>query len=245
MKSVFKKIALVILSSFVLVHISHAKDNGNSIPMIGDRAPSFKAQTTMGEVRFPEDYWNKWVVLFCHPADFTPVCTSELMKFADLNDQFEDLNCKLLGLSVDGINSHIQWISEIENIEFNGMKNVKINYPLISDSHLEIAKKYGMIHPNANSSRTVRGVYIIDDNQKIQAILIYPQTTGRNIEEVLRLVAALQKSANPNISIPEGWKSGDNFFLSPLSNKDEALERFKNQGTDYSCPAWFMCIDNE
>ncbi len=221
---------------------ANSNDNHSMSLMIGDKAPTFKAQTTKGDINFPADYWNKWVVLFSHPADFTPVCTSELMKFADLSDEFEKLDCKLIGLSVDGISSHIQWIKEMEEIDYNGMKNIKINYPLISDVNLEISKKFGMISANASSTKTIRSVFIIDDKQKIQAILMYPITTGRDIHEILRLVEALKTVESDDVATPEAWRPGDGVFLLPESDKDKAMDRYKNQGDGYECPAWFMCI---
>jgi len=219
-------------------------DDNNKIPLLGDKAPSFKANSTMGEINFPDDYWNKWVVLFSHPADFTPVCTSELMTFASLSDKFEKLNCKLIALSVDGIPSHIQWIKEIKDIEYKGMKNIEINYPIIADVNYEVAGKFGMIHPNAISRKTIRGVYIIDDNHRIQAIIMYPENAGRNILEVLRIVEALQFAAKKEVAIPEGWKMGDGVFLKPAKSESEAMEIFNNPSDKYTCPAWFMCIQD-
>lgn len=242
MRKINKLIAITFLSLFVIIEVAKSENNKFFIPMIGQIAPPFVAKTTKGEVKFPEDYWNKWLVLFSHPSDFTPVCTSELMKFADLNDEFEDINCKLLGLSVDGLSSHIHWIKEIEGIEFNGMKNIKIDYPIIADLHMNVAKKYGMIQSGTSSTKTVRGVFIIDDKQKIQAVLMYPMLTGRNVKEILRLVKALQAVEKENIATPEGWSPGGDVFLRPILDKEKALDRFEHQGDSYICPVWFMCI---
>ena len=210
--------------------------------MIGEKAPSFKAMTTQGEINFPFDYLGKWVVLFSHPGDFTPVCTSEVMRFASMQKQFNEINCSLLGLSVDGVNSHINWLHDMESIEFDDMKNIKIDFPIISDIQLEISKLFGMIHPSANSTKTIRGVFVIDDQQEIKAIIYYPLEVGRDIAEILRLVKALQKAESDKVAIPEGWQPGDDVFMLPLKNKDEAIERFDKIVSKYFCPTWYMCI---
>lgn len=242
MNSIFKSLGIIILTLFLIQNNAKSNLNVYSIPLIGDIAPSFIAQSTKGEIKFPDDYKGKWVIIFSHPADFTPVCTSELIGFAEMEDEFEKLNCKLLGLSVDGISSHIHWIHEIEGMEYKGKKNIKIDYPLISDNFLDISKKFGMIQQHASSMRTIRGVYIIDDKQVIQAILMYPINTGRNIKEILRLVEALQTSADDEVATPEGWKHGDDIFIRPAVDGESAMDRYRNQGDNYYCPIWFMCI---
>lgn len=241
MKNRYMFLSIVIMTMVLSISGVRAQENFR-MPLLGDKAPSFKANSTKGEINFPDDYWNKWVVLFSHPADFTPVCTSELMTFAALSDEFEALDCELIGLSVDGVQSHIQWIKEIESIEYNGMKNVSIDYPIIADVHYEIAGKFGMIHPNAISRQTVRGVYIIDDKHKIQAILMYPKHAGRDIKEILRLVKALQYAEKEDVVMPEGWQPGDGVFLNPPESQEEAMNIFNNPTDKYTCPAWFMCI---
>ena len=145
------------------------------MPRIGDKAPSFKAKTTQGDLNFPDDYKGKWKILFSHPADFTPVCTSEFMTFATMQKEFDDLNCQLVGLSVDGLFSHIAWLRTIkEKIEYKGMKNVEVTFPLIEDITMEVAKKYGMIQPNENTTQAVRAVFYIDPNDIIRTIIYYP-----------------------------------------------------------------------
>ena len=164
-----------------------------SMPRIGDKAPSFKAVTTQGEINFPEQYAGSWVILFSHPADFTPVCTSEFMTFATMEDKFSELNCKLVGLSVDGLYSHIAWLRTIKDkIEYKGMKNVEVKFPLIEDITMEVAKRYGMMQPGESSTKAVRAVFVIDPKGIIRTIIYYPLSLGRNFDELLRVLQALQ-----------------------------------------------------
>jgi peroxiredoxin (alkyl hydroperoxide reductase subunit C) len=159
-----------------------------SMPRIGDKAPEFKAITTQGEINFPKDYHGNWVILFSHPADFTPVCTSEFITFASMEEKFNKLNTKLLGLSVDGLYSHIAWLRTIqEKIEFNGMKNIEVKFPLIEDITMDVSKKYGMIMPGQSDTKAVRAVFIIDPKGIIRTILYYPISTGRNFDEIYRI----------------------------------------------------------
>ena len=164
------------------------------MPLIGDKAPSFQAVTTQGEIHFPEDYTGKWVILFSHPADFTPVCTTEFMTFASMAEEFRSLNTELVGLSVDSLYAHIAWLRKIQELEWNGMKNVEVKFPLIEDIRMEVANKYGMIQPGQSNTQAVRAVFIIDPQAKIRTILYYPLSTGRNFDEIKRIILALQKA---------------------------------------------------
>jgi peroxiredoxin 2/4 len=164
-----------------------------AMPRIGEKAPAFKAETTQGVINFPSDYAGHWVILFSHPADFTPVCTSEFMTFASMEGRFAEANTKLVGLSVDGLYSHIAWLRTIkEKIEYKGMKNVEVRFPLIEDITMEVSKKYGMIQPGESSTKAVRAVFIIDPKGMIRTIIYYPLSMGRNFEELYRAVIALQ-----------------------------------------------------
>ena len=164
-----------------------------SMPLIGEKAPEFKAVTTQGDINFPGDYKGSWVILFSHPADFTPVCTSEFMTFASMEKQFNEANCKLVGLSVDGLYSHIAWLRTIkEKIEYKGMKNVEVNFPLIEDITMEVAKKYGMLQPGESSTKAVRAVFFIDPKGIIRTIIYYPLSMGRNFDELYRVLIGLQ-----------------------------------------------------
>jgi peroxiredoxin (alkyl hydroperoxide reductase subunit C) len=153
----------------------NAEPNVVSMPRIGDKAPAFKAVTTQGEIDFPAQFAGRWVILFSHPADFTPVCTSEFMTFASMEQKFAEVNCKLVGLSIDGLYSHIAWLRTIKDkIEYKGMKNVEVKFPLIEDITMEIAKKYGMIQPGESSTKAVRAVFVIDPKGIIRVIIYYP-----------------------------------------------------------------------
>src|SRR6056297_3179980 len=167
----------------------------NRMPLIGEKAPEFEAETTQGTVRFPQDYQGKWVVFFSHPADFTPVCTTEFMTFASMQPEFEKLNCKLLGLSIDSTYSHIAWLrTGKEKICYRGMEQVEVKFPVISDLTMEVSKKFGMLQPGASNTQAVRAVFVIDPESKVRAILYYPLENGRNMHEILRLLTALQHS---------------------------------------------------
>ena len=153
---------------------------------IGDKAPAFDAETTNGWISFPDDFQGKWVILFSHPADFTPVCTTEFIFFAEMMQEFESLNTALIGLSVDSLTSHLAWLQAIEDqISFHGITKTKIRFPLIADLSGRISRMYGMIHPNSDDTKTVRGVFFIDPKNIIRAILFYPSSTGRNFDELI------------------------------------------------------------
>ena len=213
------------------------------MPLIGDEAPSFKATTTQGEINFPKDYKGKWVVLFSHPADFTPVCTTEFMTFATMEDEFRELNTELIGLSIDGIHAHIAWLRTIkEKIEYKGMKDVEVNFPVIADIKMEVAKKFGMVQPGASDTQAVRAVFIIDPKNKVRAILYYPLSNGRNMDEVKRLVIAMQKSDAEQIATPANWQPGDDVIIPPPGSCGMAKERVETKEDDKYCLDWFMCF---
>lgn len=201
-----------------------------SMPRIGDAAPAFKAVTTQGEINFPQDYTGSWVILFSHPADFTPVCTSEFMTFASMEDKFNKANCKLVGLSVDGLYSHIAWLRTIkEKIEYRGMKNVEVNFPLIEDISMSVAKKYGMIQPGESSTKAVRAVFFIDPKGIIRAIIYYPLSLGRNFEELYRVVIALQTADAFSIATPADWQPSDDGIVPPAGSCGTAKDRMEGK----------------
>ena len=174
-----------------------------SMPRIGDNAPSFEAITTQGKISFPADYKGKWVILFSHPADFTPVCTSEFMTFAKMEGEFNALNCQLVGLSIDGLYSHIAWLRTIkEKIEYKGMKDIEVKFPLIEDITMNVATKYGMIQPGESSTKAVRAVFFIDPKGIIRAIIYYPLSMGRNFDELKRALIAMQTADNFSVATP-------------------------------------------
>jgi len=212
-----------------------------SMPRIGDEAPSFKAVTTQGEINFPEQYKGSWVILFSHPADFTPVCTSEFMTFASMEQQFADANCKLVGLSVDGLYSHIAWLRTIkEKIEYRGMKDVEVKFPLIEDITMEIAKKYGMIQPGESSTKAVRAVFFIDPKGIIRTIIYYPLSLGRNFDELYRILIALQTADAFSIACPADWRLGDDVIVPPAGSCGVAKDRMEGK-EEMKCYDWFFC----
>ncbi len=206
-----------------------------SFPLIGDKFPEMEVQTTEGKVKLPEDYKGKWVVLFSHPADFTPVCTTEFVAFAKRKEQFDKINTELIGLSIDQIFSHIKWDEWIEeNLD------VKINFPIIADANGDIAKKIGMVHPG-KGSQTVRAVFIIDPKGYIRLILYYPQEIGRNMDEIIRSVKALQVHEEQGVAVPANWPEneliGDRVILPPATDKKAAKKRLE----EYEGYDWWFC----
>jgi peroxiredoxin (alkyl hydroperoxide reductase subunit C) len=212
-----------------------------SMPRIGDAAPEFKAVTTQGEINFPKDYKGNWVILFSHPADFTPVCTSEFMTFASMEDKFEKANCKLVGLSVDGLYSHIAWLRTIkEKIEYRDMKDVEVKFPLIEDITMNVAKQYGMIQPGESSTKAVRAVFFIDPKGVIRTIIYYPLSLGRNFEELYRVLIALQTADAFSIATPADWQPGDDVIVPPAGSCGNAKDRMEGK-EDMKCYDWFFC----
>lgn len=191
-----------------------------AIPRIGEVAPDFTAETTQGVIKFSEWQDGKWVVLFSHPADFTPVCTTELAEFARRNDEFAKRNTKLIGLSIDSIHSHMAWLQNIKE-----RLGVEIPYPLIADIDMKVAQKYGMLHPDASSTATVRAVFFINPDRKVQALVYYPLTNGRNIDEVVRLLDSLQTSAKHSVATPANWRPGDRVIIPPPRNVEALQQR--------------------
>ncbi|HOP27262.1 MAG TPA: peroxiredoxin [Candidatus Sabulitectum sp.] len=213
------------------------------MPLIGDPAPEFTALTTKGTINFPEDYQGKWVILFSHPADFTPVCTTEFMTFASMQQEFRDLNCELIGLSIDSHYSHIAWLRTIEEkIQWNGMKNLKVDFPVIADLSMDVAYKYGMVQPGASDTQAVRAVFFIDPDGKVRAIIYYPLANGRNFDELKRILQAMQASDKHGIATPANWRPGDKVIIPPPPTTDKADERVKGAGQDYECLDWFLCL---
>lgn len=213
-----------------------------TMPRIGDPAPSFTAVSTQGPINFPGDYSGRWVVFFSHPADFTPVCTSEFMTFASMQDEFARYNTDLVGLSVDGLYSHIAWLRTIkEKIAFRGMKNVEVTFPLIEDISMDVARKYGMIMPGEDSTKAVRAVFVIDPKSVVRAVIYYPLSTGRNFDELLRLVKALQTADHFDVATPADWRPGDPVIVPPAGSCGTAQDRMAGSDQDVVCEDWFFC----
>ncbi len=188
---------------------------------LGDDAPDFTAETTEGTIRFHEWLGDKWGVLFSHPKDYTPVCTTELGTVAKLKPEFDRRNVKVVGLSVDPLDSHNGWAGDIEDVT-----GAAPNFPMIADQDRKVADLYGMIHPKAADTTTVRSVFIIDGSNKVRLILTYPASTGRNFDELLRVIDSLQLTAGHKVSTPADWKQGEDVIIVPAVSDEEAKERF-------------------
>jgi len=212
------------------------------MPLIGDMAPSFHAVTTQGEINFPQDYYGRWVVLFSHPSDFTPVCTTEFMTFASMINEFRALGTELVGLSIDSVFSHIAWLRKIRELAWKDIKHIDVTFPLIADISMEIAKMYGMLHPGNSNTQTVRAVFIIDPEGKIRAILYYPPTTGRNMEEIKRIIIALQKSDCEKVATPANWMPCDDVIVPAPGTCGSANERMQRVNENMYCLDWFLCF---
>lgn len=209
------------------------------MPLIGDKAPAFEAETTQGKIRFPEDFKGKWVILFSHPSDFTPICTSEFVMFGAMQQEFEALNCKLLGLSVGTNASHIAWLKSIhDRIEFKGHKKVELDFPLIADMSMDVARKYGMIQPGVSTTAAVRAVFFIDPDATVRALVYYPMQLGRNFDELKRMLVGLQTIDKYHIALPADWRPGDDIIV-PAPATYHASE---GTADGMKCYEWYFCM---
>lgn len=218
-------------------------NNGfNSMPRIGDKAPEFEAVTTQGKITFPTEYKGKWKILFSHPADFTPVCTSEFMTFGKMAKEFDELNCQLVGLSIDGLYSHIAWLRTIkEKIDYKGMKGIEILFPLVEDIKMDVAKAYGMIQPGESSTQAVRAVFFIDPENVIRTIMYYPLALGRNFDEIKRVLVGLQTIDKFGVALPADWRPGDEVIVPTAGSCGVAKERMEDTTGELHCYDWFFC----
>ena len=218
-----------------------------SRPTIGHVAPRFKAKSTKGVIRFPEDYKGKWVILFSHPADFTPVCTTELIMFMKDYHKFKALNTELIALSIDSLYKHQMWTEDIEAmLKEEEQSEVSMAFPLIADEDLTIAELYGNLHPNVSYTETIRGVYIIDPEGVIQLITYYPPNLGRNTNELLRVIKGLQRIDTHGVAIPANWQEGEDVIDMPINDyKEEADERLKQDKTLKKCLDWYLCLKED
>ncbi|HDN62479.1 peroxiredoxin [Candidatus Bathyarchaeota archaeon] len=199
---------------------------------LGETAPDFEAITTHGKIRL-SDFKGKWVILFSHPADFTPVCTTEFVAFAQIHEELVKRNVKLIGLSIDSVFSHIAWVRKIKE-KFG----VTIPFPVIADLDMKVASLYGMIHPGESTTSAVRCVFVIDPEMKLRAMIYYPLNVGRNMQEILRLIDALQTADKHKVATPANWKPGEKVIVPP-PNTQEAAEKRLQEG--YDCVDWFLC----
>jgi peroxiredoxin 2/4 len=209
------------------------------MPLIGDVAPSFNCESTEGKISFPRDYGTSWKIIFSHPRDFTPVCSSELLELARQQDEYAKLGVKIIVLSTDLLSMHESWKKSLEEISYKGNAPVSINFPIVADDKFLVSNKYGMIHPSTSTSASVRAVFIIDPNNKIRSILYYPMEVGRNMDEILRTVVALQTVGNHNKCVaPANWEPGDKLMLPNSTTSSDHQE--EKPGSDKNQEAWFM-----
>ena len=210
-----------------------------SMPRLGEKAPEFTANTTNGKVNFPADYKGKWVILFSHPGDFTPVCTTEFMTFAAMQDEFRSLNCELIGLSVDSVHAHIAWLRSIPKLTYNGIKNIEPQFPIIDDVTMNVARKYGMIQQEGQTA-PVRAVFIISPDGIVKAMIYYPASLGRNFDEIKRALIALQTAEEFGVATPADWRPGMPTILGAPSTLEAAEKRKDEKGLQ--CQDWFFCF---
>jgi len=237
-----KKSPIIILLLLFAANQLFSQDNNKEvrIPLIGETAPSFTAESTNGKITFPDDYYGKWKILFSHPAAFTPVCTSELLELAEMQKDLDNLDTKVIVVSTDGINSHIAWKKSMESIRYKDRETPKINFPLISDNGLEVSRKYGMIHSYSSTTRAIRGVFVIDPNDKIRAIFFYPMNVGRNMDEIKRTLMALQMADGKNVLTPANWMPGGQVLIPAPKTEAEADKLAAKNDPDLKELVWYM-----
>lgn len=235
-----KKICLILIVLFSLAQYQGwSQETGNTrIPVIGEKAPSFVASTTNGTISFPADFGKSWKILLSHPQDFTPVCSSELLELAYLQDDFRKMNVKVLVVSTDSLKTHYDWIKAMEQLSYKGRSPVKVNFPLAADNKYQISKEYGMIHLGSKSTKDVRACFIIDPDNVVQVILYYPMNVGRNINEIKRTVLALQTTAAEKVYTPANWQSGNDVMVSVPPVAD--YQKNGELPAGYYKVAWFM-----
>ncbi len=219
-----------------------SQKKGANIPMIGDEAPSFTAETTLGTLNFPADYGRKWKILFSHPRDFTPVCSSEILTLAHMQDDFDRLDTKLVVISTDTLVKHFMWKQALEETSYKDKAPVKILFPLVDDNRLTISKEYGMLHLPVSTTKDVRGVFIINPENKIEAIYFYPMNIGRNMEEIKRTLVALQTSGKgkDHVLTPANWQLGDDVMVPQFPYTAKELKENPNLKDSYYNVGSFM-----
>mgnify|MGYP001495068473 FL=1 len=205
----------------------------NTMPILGEPAPDFEALTTHGMVKL-SDFTGKWLVLFSHPADFTPVCTTEFIAFSKIAEDLKSLNVQLMGLSIDSVHSHLAWIRNVKE-----KMGVDIPFPIIADLDMKVAKKYGMIHPGQSSTAAIRAVFFIDDKGILRAMIYYPLTAGRFMPEIVRLIKSLQTTDKYGVATPANWQPGEKVVVPAPKNKEE-MDRRLSEG--YECKDWYLCF---
>lgn len=235
-----KKLLFTLLTATIIT--ANAAAEGNKIPLIGSKAPSFTLNSTNGSINFPEGFGNSWKILFSHPQDFTPVCTSELLELAYNQQVFNDMNVKVAVISTDDLKTHNSWKLHLEDIDYKQRGKQKINFPILEDLNATVSRKYGMLHEPASSNRDIRGVFIIDSKNIIRSVNFYPMEVGRSIEEIKRLVLALKTTDQEKVFTPADWKSGDDLLIPYFPYTADQLSanpEIKNQYYSVGNKLWF------
>lgn len=211
---IMKTFMLAQLCMFLILGTVFAKDSSKeTIPLIGSKAPSFKTESTNGKIDFPKDFGDNWKILFSHPKDFTPVCSSEILELANLQPEFKKLGVKIAIISTDDVHTHVQWKAHLEELNYKNRGQLKINFPLLDDEDAKISQAYGMLHKPISTTKDVRGVFIIDPDNVVRSINFYPMQVGRNMDEIVRIVEALQATSKEKIVTPANWTLGDDVMV--------------------------------
>lgn len=237
-----------VLTILIVLFTITTRSKKNEIPMIGDKAPSFKENSTTGILNFPEDFGRNWKILFSHPLDFTPVCTSEICGLARNQKKLDSLGVKIAVVSIDEIERHLLWVEFMERVLNDSDEAIKINFPIVADLSGKVSKSYGMLHSSMNDKRDVRGVFIIDPDNIVQAITFYPMSVGRNMDEILRTVAALQLTQKENVLTPFNWRPGDDVLVPyPPYTEDELMKNpeLKNQYYNVGEFMWYKKMNKK
>jgi peroxiredoxin (alkyl hydroperoxide reductase subunit C) len=218
-----------------------------TLPLIGEPAPPFKAKSTKGDINFPLDYKGKWVIFFSYPGDFCATCTTEMIALSQNSEFYEELGVEILAMSIDSLSSHIAWLESIYDLEYDGVSNTKIDFPLISDSNREISMRYGLLRRGEESTETVRGGFVIDPEGKVRAIQVYPRSVGASGDEIRRLVEAIQKSERENVDLPANWMPGDDVLLPVCNTIDGAFDNERRDVVDpnINCAEWYLCFEKD
>jgi len=240
-----KTSVLTILAVIFLMGSSIAQSS-SKIPLIGSKAPSFKANTTQGKMEFPDDYGKSWKILFSHPQDFTPVCSSEILELANLQNEFKDLNVQIAIVSTDNVEQHNMWVAYLEELDYKGRGQKKINFPVIDDSEKTASRMYGMLHEPVSSNKDVRGVFVIDPDNIVRSVNFYPMQVGRNMNEIVRLVEALQTVDQAKVLTPANWEEGDDVMVPYYPYTKEQLAAnpaLKDEYYSMGNRMWFKKVD--
>jgi peroxiredoxin 2/4 len=239
-KAMKKRTFIAIVLFFSVARLWSQDKSTSGIPLIGDDAPSFTAESTNGKITFPGNFGSNWKILFSHPADFTPVCSSELLELAQKQNAFAALGVKIAVISTDTLYKHISWKKSLETLKYKGHDPVNINFPLIDDNSWYASKKYGMLHSPVSTKRDVRGVFIIDPDNKVRAIFFYPMEIGRNVDEILRTVVALQTADSQKVLLPANWEPGDDVLIPYLRYAFQANNLGAGISRDLYSVSWYM-----